>query len=132
MNTQLQPSGNEKDWERRPEWSYASQAQWATRRHRRSPASRQSADYALIPLNKKGEYDTDGELLIFSVNGEFKDWVRDELSGSIRGVRWHVRQLSNGNWSVGEPTDRLAIEKLMGERVDATGKQIPGTPGDVV
>jgi hypothetical protein len=131
MNTQLQPSGNEKDWN--------DALSGATLRKLSGPQEDTvdllhlgSADYALIPLNKKGEYDTDGELLIFSVNGEFKDWVRDELSGSIRGVRWHVRQLSNGNWSVGEPTDRLAIEKLMGERVDATGKQIPGTPGDVV
>lgn len=90
------------------------------------------ADYVIINVDKAGNYDPkNGELKLFSINGEFRMWVEEGLKGPIRGVRWAVSKNGyDGRWAIGTPIDRLAIEQLMGEYTDKRGTVIDMPKGE--
>jgi hypothetical protein len=90
-----------------------------------------ASDYVAVNVDTQGNYDPEGELTLYSVNGEFRFWVEEGLKGPIRGVRWAVQystytdEYHKPHWKVsGDCLAMLAVEQIMGEVVNQAGEVI--------
>lgn len=128
LKTRLQSNGNDSMWNWAIENGYFDKIY--SRGVNVSILYLGSADYSLIPINEKGGYDPACDSILYSINGQFREWVKNGMRGTIKGVRWTVNRTpyNKTRWNIGCCLDRLAIELIMGELVDYNGNPIPWTP----